>query len=889
MELQRQEYPAMLAALQPGQAVAVLQERVKQVNKLNTDIADWLQERRRIEETYVRDLRKLARRQPPDESSELGIFATPWQNIVSSTDDLANSHHLLAQKIEADVERPLREFANSNRELQAMSTISGNLQAMARDVENAQKKSEKLKGKGEKAGSGKVAHAASDVENAMSQWESQAPFVFEKLQAVDESRLNHLRDVLTQFQTHEVDQVERSRVTAEQCLNALLNVETAEEIKRFSSRSLSGRPKLERPSSSRVGFAPGSSLAPTSPVPAADDRLSQRSGSVQEQKHGGLSGLKRLGTVLGRRRQSVQPFGRESSSPERPERPERKTSSNLFGSLSGRSREFQPPPGPPPPASPTRLSESRQATSQPSELTASPRQTQRSIDRPNGTPLEAPPEAVPSSSVVNGTQPAQIPPLQEPLVPSTPTIAHPEPRKDDEGFSMPAASSDPISQAEQDAISSGGEPSAPQFKVDIRNAPIQEEDADADAALASVANALRTQTALPRKPGTARGRRDVRNTVFIPSPQAPEVGSDDTTQPAASPTPGPTTLPLPQSSPTLAPLSPFRPAQHGNLLSDAPAASDAGSIRSGRSLSSSVSVIIKHPELHEPGLNSSIVETVSAYFEHGRVSRATVIGELALAHNPTDASASSSGNETIRLDNFPVLEKVAPNPTFITQAPDKAGTYTLALPAITGKTAVAFKYQLHLDDTNLGTHAPMQLTTAWKVEPTQTSVIVSYALNPLFALSARPGATNANRPLTLSNVVLVCHLEGARATSCQSKPAGAFSAEKSTLYWRLGDVTFWNANITQQLRARFFTDGEARPGNVEARWEISGEEAVGLGSGLSVSRLVRGEEGAAGPEGAVGSGSAEADPFADETASSAGAWRGVAGVRRIVSGSYVAV
>lgn len=207
------------------------------------------------------------------------IFATPWQNIVSSTDDLANSHHLLAQKIEADVERPLRDFASSNRELQAMSTISGNLQAMAREVENAQKKSEKLKGKGEKAGSDKVAHATSDVENAMSQWESQAPFVFEKLQSVDESQLNHLRDVLTQFQTHEVDQVERNRVTAEQCLNALLNVETADEIKRFSSRSLSGRPKLERPGSSRVGFAPGSSLAPASPVPAADDRLSQRSGS----------------------------------------------------------------------------------------------------------------------------------------------------------------------------------------------------------------------------------------------------------------------------------------------------------------------------------------------------------------------------------------------------------------------------------------------------------------------------------------------------------------------------------------------------------------------------------------------------------------------------------
>lgn len=268
------------------------------------------------------------------------------------------------------------------------------------------------------------------------------------------------------------------------------------------------------------------------------------------------------------------------------------------------------------------------------------------------------------------------------------------------------------------------------------------------------------------------------------------------------------------------------------------------------------------------------------------MTRAAVIGELALAYNPPDLSASSafSTAETIRLENFPVLEKVAPNPAFIEQIPDKAGTYTVNLPSITAKTIVGFKYQLHLDDANLASHAPMAITTAWKVEPTQTSVIVSYALNPAF--SPRGGGG----PLTLSNVVLVCHLEGARASHCQSKPAGTFAADKNALYWRLGDVTFLNVNITQQLRARFFTDAEARPGNVEARWEISGDEAVGLGSGLSVARLVLGGEAAAAEaEGAAMGAGAEADPFADERpVTPVGVWRDVGSVRRIVSGTYVA-
>ncbi len=89
LSVERIAYNEPQASLQPGQAVAVLNERVKHVGKLNADIADWLQvmrlrygscrthliviqERRKVEDLYVQGLRKLARRQPPDESSELG-------------------------------------------------------------------------------------------------------------------------------------------------------------------------------------------------------------------------------------------------------------------------------------------------------------------------------------------------------------------------------------------------------------------------------------------------------------------------------------------------------------------------------------------------------------------------------------------------------------------------------------------------------------------------------------------------------------------------------------------------------------------------------------------------------------------------------------------------
>ena len=185
---------------------------------------------------------------------------------------------MLAIRIEVDVERPLREYQHKNREMQSMSTIQGNLVAMAKECEEAQKRSDRLKAKGGKADANKVSNATSEVETANQQWESQAPFVFEQLQALDESRLNHLRDVLTQFETHEVDQVERNRVTAESCLNVLLNLNTGDEISTFVARTSGGRPDILQRRQSRTPTIP--TAAPPTPARSVDDRRSEKSGAT---------------------------------------------------------------------------------------------------------------------------------------------------------------------------------------------------------------------------------------------------------------------------------------------------------------------------------------------------------------------------------------------------------------------------------------------------------------------------------------------------------------------------------------------------------------------------------------------------------------------------------
>jgi hypothetical protein len=157
--------------------------------------------------------------------------------------------------------------------MQAMSTIQGNLVSMARDVDNAQKKSERLNSKG----SNNASRADTELEGAQSQWTSQSPYVFQSLQALDESRLNTLRDVLTQLQTHEIDTIDKMKDAAEPVLNVLLNIETADEIKAYAVRVSSGDfvPKETKLRNRQSIF-----VAPSLPSSSRhDDGASMRSGT----------------------------------------------------------------------------------------------------------------------------------------------------------------------------------------------------------------------------------------------------------------------------------------------------------------------------------------------------------------------------------------------------------------------------------------------------------------------------------------------------------------------------------------------------------------------------------------------------------------------------------
>ena len=321
-----------------------------------------------------------------------------------------------------------------------MSTIQGNLSSVAREVDTARKKADKIQGG--KTSQNKIDSATSDFNAASQQWDSQAPYVFEQLQALDENRVNHLRDVLTQFQTHEVDQVERNRKSAENCLNAILNVNTSDEISTFVAKTSEvpttntppPRPKSRSASSQYLSARPrtastddrGSALSGNSagalrsetipPVPSLQGQDSPR-------RAGGFGGLKRLGTVIGRRKEKKA---------EQPQSPEKRTRIGLNPLRRGTSsKNMQEIPSPPETSTvdlPTSIP-SQETTRPGTTATTKPQppqapiEQQRTNDQPNGESITQAPKRTSSLPRLNGVQNERETALED--VPPVPTPSKP--------------------------------------------------------------------------------------------------------------------------------------------------------------------------------------------------------------------------------------------------------------------------------------------------------------------------------------------------------------------------------------------------------------------------------------------------------------------------------
>lgn len=377
--------------------------------------------------------------------------------------------------------------------------------------------------------------------------------------------------------------------------------------------------------------------------------------------------------------------------------------------------------------------------------------------------------------------------------------------------------------------------------LSLAPAPIQESETDRAAALAKMQSTLLAQgpagssnSSAPNRRATMRARRDVRNTMFT---AVDRVGDDTSLGETVKRQRGTSGDIFSGAVSPPAAMTPTRgvAALATNVRADSAISSPASTTMNpfdGQSASGSVG----------SGLRASFTETVNAVITSAGVQKIMITGEISL----TLKDAHISGLDTsaplhIRLDAFEQLEKVAPNPKYLSQVPNAPGEYLLDLDTLAHITSAAapnarppilFKYQVHIGDGKAGEWAPLEMMPQWKPMKGETRLVLTYGVNTMGRLASRVASLQSDGPLALQDLTLTVGLSGAPVTTVQAKPAGGtWQPERRRITWTLPDLPLNSSSSSNgKIVARFITEGEelGQPDQVTAQWRVNGTLSTGL-------------------------------------------------------------
>ncbi|KAK9375679.1 Muniscin C-terminal mu homology domain-containing protein [Lipomyces chichibuensis] len=418
-----------------------------------------------------------------------------------------------------------------------MRVIQENLSSVAREIESAEEKVEKYK----KKGSSKIAGAHQNVNNAVAEWDSQAPLVFEKLQGIDEARLVMLKDVLTRYETSEVDKAQRVVSLCEGNLNSLLSFDPQDEIKVYALQiQTNGVPHTARTSSryaprpasttqetassestvqSAVAIASPSGTRRTS-VATADTALSSPNSS--KSKFSRMSTMLRPGKSEGSRRGLFGHKGKDKNKYREqidvsPVRESSHMSTETASIASSRSRSSRPEPPPHRTTSGAVPVLSSPATQSPGSAATSPQSAAPFVVTKGNGYIEDPDAINVVGTVDHSGRPTPAAPLPSQSIQPVPAL-QPEaqqPQVDSEGFSIPQPISkeSALASLEDDLTAYHDQQST--IKVDIQSQTIKDEQDDAQAAVERVAASLRSRPTISGR--SMRGRRgEIQSKLIAP-------------------------------------------------------------------------------------------------------------------------------------------------------------------------------------------------------------------------------------------------------------------------------------------------------------------------------------------------------------------------------------
>ncbi|KAG0199810.1 hypothetical protein BGX28_006983 [Mortierella sp. GBA30] len=773
-------------------------------------------------------------------------FTAPWEKLSAESTELAALHGQFSLRISNEIERPLRDYARINSEWQNLPLAETNCNRIAKEFDEKQAKVtkytravEKVSGKKAETAEQKLMDYTKQLESTRTAWRLEGPIVLQKYQSVDQSRLEHLKQVITTFEA--------------------IQTETVLQVAEMSGRT----------SSSVAEFDPLMDME----LFASEVSVNMHYRSVPHSKAGSVDHTKTVDTMEHVRSGSTSVLGSALDIP--------------TNHIDAEGFSIPPPDHGP-------WSDAGMSSNYDDERSETSRCGENSAQR-NIVVVDL------SLGQIAARQPnpylyllsfSQAPKMQLEIRQDSVAESNDEARAALERVTSTLKQTKTVSRrhpGRREVRSMYQSEDSPSAYNSYQSSPLSSGFTDATRDAASTPPSMHSPSSRLFFNNSASHLQA--NPAFSPASRASALGFPSAPSPLQTAQPSQSMPPTPPLtlvngsgsglSPNLAP--PMSILGDQQLLSTEPESLPVSSADFGGSAPSSpVTSVAPVPptglvsddtrksgtngtvDVPRPGQKqtwvASVVEKIHAHTQAGEISKMMVTGEVVLTLEGTeiDREHQAEKKALLRLDNLQTLEKCIPNPAYLMPKDGTEGTYWVNLESLSqaiqqqqqqqqqgqghghGHGMAVLKYQVKTteEDTKQKTMIPLLVHPAWKCEAHQTSLLINYKANAYCKLS-EPTTTSGdleNVPTAqLTELSFLVPVSG-EVTNVQSRPTGIWNSESNKMFWDVDNVVMKSTPEPHKLLARFELNsgsglGPSHPSAAAVKFRVQGR----LLSGLSVS------------------------------------------------------
>ncbi|KAG0367765.1 hypothetical protein BGX24_003104, partial [Mortierella sp. AD032] len=771
----------------PQDGLEAVQSRLKKGRTLHEQLANYYKERAHIEDLYAKNITKAFQKHFVTDIQALGTFTAPWEKLNTETNELAFLHGQFSLRISNEIERPMRDFVK-NPEWQNIVLAEGNCNRIAKEFEEKQlkvtkytKAVEKVSGKKAEVAEQKLMEYTKQLESTRSAWRLEGPVVLQKYQNLDQSRLDHMKQMLAAFEALQTEMALQIAELSGRTSSSAAEFDSIMDMELFASEasihlnavgSLDGRKTNGAHKRAMTGSSQLSNISYSTERSAAQSKAGSidQTRNVETMDHA-RSASSVLGSAIDVPTNHVDADGFSIPPPDHG--PWSDAGASTYDDERSETSSFSQAPKMQMEIKKDTVSESNDEARAALERVSSTLKQSKTVSRrhPGRREVRSMYQSEDASSGHNSYQ-------------SSPLSTGFTPEASREALATPPAMNSLGSRAFFNTSASStltpGMTRASTLGLPSSLSPVQ----------------LQSSHSLPPTPSLviANGSASASGTPSVPvlgvsQPLATEPDSIATSINGSS-----------------VPTSPISPTHGGPAFG-------AG-----------------QPQKWV----ASVIEKIHVHAQSGEISKMMVTGEVILNLEGTEPDPEGSVKKALlRLDQLQSLDKHVPNSAYLSPKEGTEGTYWVNLEALSqamqqngvgqGHGVVVLKYQVKTtEEDSKQKMVPLMIHPAWKCEAHQTSLLINYKANAHCKLSQTQHEGNVH----LSEVSFLVPVSG-DVTNVQSRPTGIWNSESSKMFWDVDNVTMSStAPEPHKLLARFEMNpagGASQPSAAAVKFRVQGQ------------------------------------------------------------------